>query len=72
MTEFWSGRSCRDIRYRGLRQRLNQARFTVNILEFKEDESNRSGFREKETIISCEIKSFTTLSFVMCLIPLSK
>jgi hypothetical protein len=37
----------------GISGRLNQAGFAVEVLQFNEPLINRSGFSEKETIISC-------------------
>ena len=39
---------------KGISERLNQAGFSVNILQFNEQASNSSGFSEKETVLSCK------------------
>lgn len=38
----------------GISERLNQARFSVKVLPFNEQLLNRSGFSEKETVLSCK------------------
>lgn len=38
----------------GLSERLEQAGFIVNVLQFKEQLKNRSGFSEKEIVLHCK------------------
>jgi SAM-dependent methyltransferase len=39
---------------KGISERLNQAGFSVNVLQFNEQASNSSGFSEKEVVLICK------------------
>jgi ubiquinone/menaquinone biosynthesis C-methylase UbiE len=39
---------------KGISERLSQAGFTVNVLQFNEQATNSSGFSEKEIVVTCK------------------